>query len=493
MADPLVFIGIIALAIIVAAAILTPERTVMAVGLFLFVQSAIIRVDAVPDLIRSSLSRLDEVILLALTIRYVAAQIAHRNLRLPVPLWALAGLAAVGIASTIANGVPLVQAAVGLFLALKAGLWLFVGSQIRVDRKVLMRYLTALAVLFLAAVGLALLQVAGLTLPWEPHLRRSGELAATSIWNQHTVFGSAMAVLAGLSVAFLRLANWRRFGLVLAAATGTGIVLSTVRRLLISIPLAAAVVLKASESGASTALRKSARALLGPKRLLVPLAALAVVIIVAVGPRMTHVVADTWDEYVVHAATRDRYALYRGGFTLAIRSPVVGRGPGTYGSYASVLFNSPAYQEAQVREPDSLKLGAPYASLIAEFGIAGAIAFATFIVLMAIRLRPLLRSADLIVRSISGAALFMVIDMTIESLVHPTFSDSFVAFFAMSAVGISLKPLSAASGAGHPTDDGGPIEGPDLRWLGISIVGSVALILGLIVIVQLLSPATSPG
>ena len=187
-------------AIVAIAATWQPERTVMALGVFLFVQSAIVRVDLIPEAMRSTVGRLDEVVVVALAVRFAVAGAVTRQFAWPGALWAALAFVGVGLLSMTVNAVPLVEGSVGLFLALKGALWLFVAAQLRYDRLVVMRYTAVVAALFMAAIGVAVVQFAGVSLPWDPLVRRSGELAATSIWNQHTVFGSALALSGGVAV-----------------------------------------------------------------------------------------------------------------------------------------------------------------------------------------------------------------------------------------------------------------------------------------------------
>jgi len=466
-------------AAVTVAAVWRPEATVMGLGVFLFAQSAVMRVDSIPDVVRMTASRFDEITLLALALRFAVPQLLARRWTIPGSLWALGLFALIGVVSAFVNGVPIAPASVGLYLAVKGGLWLYVGLNLRYQRRVLLRYVSLIGTLFFAVIGLAILQFAGVTLPWDPHIRRSGELAATSIWNQHTVFGSAVAVAAGLSVLMLRLPGWRMYGAALAIGALVGIILSTVRRLLVSIPLAAVAVVTTLPPAERRRHLHDASHLARRPLVIGVLAAVLVVAGFAIGPRMSRVVIDTWDEYVVHAEDRDRYSLYRGGWELAMESPLVGRGPGTYGSFASVLFDSPAYAEVDVSLPDGLKMGAPYASLLGEFGILGLGLYVAFLILVARHLVRIARDRHATVsRAMASAGVFLIVNMAVESVVHVTFSDSFVAFFAFSCIG-AASALSTSEGI-----EVSVAPPPERRWflgsLGLAgllivfLVGTVA-------------------
>ena len=480
-------VGVMAAAALLGAValitIVYPERMVMVLGVYLFAQSAVVRVGAIPEVLRTTIGRMDEAILLVLVLRFAARELLARRTRLPPALWALAAFVAVGVLSAAANGVAAIPAAVGIFLTIKGGLWMFVALHLRYDRKVMMRFATLIGAIFIAVVAVAWIQFAGVTLPWDPHVRRSGELAATSIWNQHTVFGSALAALAGLSVLFLRLPGWRGYGLVLVFASLVGAVLSTTRRLFISLPAAAGVVLAYLPRDERDRWFRAAAAVVRKRWILVLFGVILVAGTLLIGERMVRIATDTWDEYVVHAASRDRYALFRGGWNLLVQYPLVGRGPATFGSFASVLFDSTAYEEIGVKLPDTLKLGAPYASLIGEFGLAGIGAFAAFILLTLRQLAPLIRAGgDPIGRALAGAGTFLVVDMAIESVVHVSFSDSFVSFFGFTCVGAALAASMTPS-----TD--APVPQPERRWVVGSLLGAAMLMAALIFFVWLLSRA----
>jgi arylsulfatase A-like enzyme len=490
---PLPEIQLVAVVVVLAVAVmLRPERMAMALGVYLFAQSSIVRVPDIAPGLQEAFARLDEVVLLLLVARTVVARVVSRDFRLGGPLWAIAAFGAIGLVSSVMNSVPVEMSAVGIYLAVKPALWLFVALSFRYDRVVIARYLTLIGSLFAVAIVLAALQFAGLTLPWDTHVRRSGELAATSIWNQHTVFGSAMAVAIGLSVVAMRMPGWRRYGLLLAVGAAGGVVLSTVRRLLVSVPVALAVVYSTLSQAERTAVGAVARRIRAWPVALV-IAVTVVGLGVVIGPRMVRVVGDTWDEYVVQAADRDRYALYRGGAELLVDSPVVGRGPGTFGSYASVLFESTAYDEVDVILPDSLKMGAPYASLLAEFGLAGTVAFLAFVALLAIRLRPIAAASDdLLAAGLASGGIFMLADMVIESVVHVTFSDSFVAYFAFTSAGaaLALRKDVGVDRAEAPLSSPDPPRG---RALYLPLGFSAALTGAMIVGVTLLSPSAGFG
>jgi len=429
----------VALTLLVVAVAARPEAVVMALGVYLFLQSAIVRVDDIPSDVQGLLARLDEVTLALLVVRTLVVGLSTRNLRIPPPLLALAGFAGVGVISWFVNGTALEMGGVGLFLAAKSGLWLLVALGLRYQPVVVTRYGLLIGALFAASIALAVGQFLGMTLPWDAHVRRSGELAATSIWNQHTVFGSAMAVAFALGIVALRLPGWRTHGLTLAGLAAIGVILSTVRRLFLSMPIGAVTVLATIPASERVAIRTFVRRALRPQ-VLVVVALLFVVAIPTLGPRLVRIGADTWDEYIVNAHERDRYVLYQGGFELMLESPIVGRGPGTYGSYASVLYDSPVYEELGIALPDSLKMGAPIASLAGEFGVAGFAAFAMFIVLVLRGLAPIARRTDApLAAALASGGLFMVVNMVVESVVHVTFADSFVAFFAFLAVGAATQ------------------------------------------------------
>jgi hypothetical protein len=466
----------------VALVLWKPQAAVMALGVLLFVQSAIIRLDALPVDFRQAVRRTDEVVLLVLALRSAGAMLLARRFTVPAAVWPLVALAAVGVLSAFVNAVPPVTAAVALFISLKAGLWLYVGRNLRFDERWLVRYGYLIGGLFLGAIVIAAFQFAGVTMPWEPHLRHSGELAATSIWNQHTVFGSALVVATGMVVVALRLPGERLGAALLGLATAVGVVLSSVRRLLLSLPISGIATLWALSPEERRAMRAHAVAYLRRPIVLVGVLVTLVALAVVVGPRMVHMAVDTWNQYVIGLGSRDRFKLYEGALKLFFESPLWGRGPGTYGSYASVLFGSPAYDEVGVHLRNSLKMGAPYAGLLAEYGLLGVIGFAGFVLLL---IRAALPAARRLPGTVPGAlaagGIFTVVDMTIESVVHVSFSSSFVGFFVFIGIGAALS-LSAGKDRSQLWDPrlvsarwriGSALAG--LAFMGLLVIGTALL------------------
>jgi len=475
-----------AIATMVGLALWRPTVAVMTLGVFLFVQSALVRIDALPEQLTSAMSRADEIVLAALLVRTAVMRIGARDWSLPKPLWALVAFAAIGVVSAIANGVGPLETGLGIYLAAKAGLWLFVGLNLVVNIQVLARYTYLIGALFLGVVGVAVLQVLGVPLPWEPS-ERAGVIAATSIWNFHTAFGGALSVAAGLSVAAFRLPGERLGAAILAVGSVVGVLLSTARRLLASLSVAAvATVFALPASG-----RGHLRALLGMVRRPAVLALVLVTLAlaaVAVGPRMASLATLTWERYVVNLENRDRFLLYEGAFHLVEQSPLLGRGPATYGSYASVVADSPAYKEVGYKRPRaSMVVGGQTASVMAEYGLLGFAAFAGFIVLLVRALVPLARgSTGTIHAALATGGIFMVTNMVIESIVNPVFSNSFITFFTFVAIGIAIE-----LGAAHEQDGDEATWDSALlsrQWRIRSVAAALLLLTALGVVVALAVP-----
>ena len=451
-----------------------PVIAVMVLGVFLFVQAAIVRVEVLPDQLTTELARADEIFLAALVVRTAAIWLLRRTPRLPAALWALAAFGVIGVVSALVNGISPPAAGLGLFLAAKAGLWLFVGLSLPVDVRVLARYGYLIGALFVGVVVIAALQMIGVPLPWQPYTR-AGVTAATSIWNFHTAFGGALSVGVGLSVVALRLPSERVGAAVLGISSLIGVILSTARRLLVSLVVGAVAAVLTLPTEERRHLR-SAVSLVRRPAVLIGLLVILAVGAITVGPRLVNLAVLTWDRYVVDLGDRDRYQLYAGAFQLVQESPLVGRGPATYGSFASVVVDSPAYEEVGYRRPRaSMVVGGQLASIIAEYGILGFLAFATFVVLLVRELVPISRgSTDTLRAALATGGIFMVANMVVESIVNPVFSNSFITFFTFVGIGIAItlqRRLEEDStfGAWDPDRFGD-------RWRTMSIAGA-ALIL----------------
>jgi O-antigen ligase len=288
-------------------------------------------------------------------------------------------------------------------------------------------------------VVIAALQMVGVPLPWQPYTR-ADVTAATSIWNFHTAFGGALSVGVGLSVVALRLPSERIGGAVLGISSLVGVILSTARRLLVSVVVGAGSALLALPAEERRHLRSVVSLVRRPAVLVALLVVLAVGAI-TVGPRLVNLASLTWERYVVDLSNRDRYQLYAGAFQLVQESPLVGRGPATYGSFASVVVESPAYDEVGYRRPRaSMVVGGQMASVIAEYGILGFTAFAAFVILLVGALVPVSRGPSGTVRAaLATGGIFMVMNMVVESTVNPVFSNSFITFFTFVGIGIAIS------------------------------------------------------
>ena len=228
---------------VVAVVGVRPVWVVLATGVFLFVQSAVIRLDAMPNQVAQVFARTDEAVLLLLVVRTIVVLLrGPRDVRRSIPgaLVALAAFIAIGIVGALVNAVPFLTAGAGIYLAVKAGLWLYVARFLDISGRTVVAYGYLIAGMFAGTLVIALLQLAGVVMPWQPNVRPiSGEFAATSIWSQHTVFGSSVAIAIGLGVFAVRLPGERIMGYGMAAVGVAGVILSSVRRLLVSLPLAA--------------------------------------------------------------------------------------------------------------------------------------------------------------------------------------------------------------------------------------------------------------
>ncbi|TMB56557.1 MAG: hypothetical protein E6J47_04800 [Chloroflexi bacterium] len=442
-------VPVLAGAIMVGLALWRPGIAIMALGLFLFVQSALVRLGGLPLPLRMTMARADEIVLAALVVRTTGQWLILRTPSLPKPLWAMLAFGVIGLLSAVVNRVGPLEAAVGIFLATKAGLWLYVGCNLKVDAQAVARYAYLVGALFIGVIAVATLQFLGVALPWKPEVR-AGVIAANSIWNQHTAFGGALTVAVGLSVAAFRLPGERVSATILGVSSAGGILLSTARRLFVSLAVAAMAMFFALPSSARARIRSSLQIVRRPAFLVVVIAALGLAT-VAIGPRIANLAELTWQRYVVELTQRDRYRLYEGAFRLVERSPLLGRGPATYGSYASVVFDSPAYQEVGFRRRNpSMVVGGQLGSMIAEYGVLGVLAFASFVALLVRALLPISRGASgTIHAALATAGIFMVADLVVEAVVNPVFSNSFITFFTFVGIGVALTLDASSERMGH--------------------------------------------
>ena len=128
---------------VVAVVGVRPVWVVLATGVFLFVQSAVIRLDAMPNQVAQVFARTDEAVLLLLVVRTIVVLLrGPRDVRRSIPgaLVALAAFIAIGIVGALVNAVPFLTAGAGIYLAVKAGLWLYVARFLDISGRTVVAY-----------------------------------------------------------------------------------------------------------------------------------------------------------------------------------------------------------------------------------------------------------------------------------------------------------------------------------------------------------------
>lgn len=394
---------------------------------FLVAQMSVDRIGGTGDSPYAWASMYDEALLATGAIAVGVRCVMARTVRLP-PGWLLfTAFAACALVSTLTAGPALLTAALGTALTLKTGIAYLVVSQITLGQHSVQRLTTITFASGSVVLVIAGLQWLGLATPW-PSYERFGQFAATSVFGQHTVFASGAALLTTFAASLVLSGRHTITGAGLTALGVVGVILSTARRVLVTVPIGLGIMLLTSRQ--RTGFRPT------PRQIGVGLAVVVALTILLL-PRLIALGEGMYTEYIIKADVRDRYDLYGTAFQLLWERPLFGWGPGTFGSWTAVLTESPLFQELPRRLPEGQLMGAPYASFLTEFGLVGTA------ILMAAVIRVLLAMIRLastpgpasVVAFAAGAAL---IGLSIEQVVHPVLNDSFVGLLTFGAAGIAV-------------------------------------------------------
>ena len=396
----------------------------------LFLQAAVVNIDAMPEHWISRLKSIDEavvmgfVIAVALFSRYRPGTF-HKKLRLVIAVFL--GISAL---SAFSNNVPWSPATTSLFLFVKGYLLYFAVSRITATERQSELFVYFVAGTLLVCTAIAFLQVAGVNLPWHLDYRlHLGVQSATSIFNHHTRWATASSLGVAVAMALVICSPRERRWQILLVVLAIGMLMSTSRRHLVSMPLAFFVCSWVMLPTVAMRVRR-----------FVTYGAVAALVVVMLIPVLAAFARGTYQEYVVHARSRDRYVLYKSGFELAVDSPVLGRGPGTFGSWPSVTSDSPVYWELGIERlvPTQYKNGAPYASYLGEGGFLGLVFVLGIFSLMGRRLAFLAeRMTSKPDRILTGATLIIFANGLLETIVHPFFTGSIATYVFFGAFGLT--------------------------------------------------------
>jgi O-antigen ligase len=408
--------------------ILKPKEAFLATGIFLIFQAAIVRNMTVlgsPEEITNLLNRTDEVIW-----AYFICYILLHNYKGEIWRFEKTNLefiaiafAFIGLLSTFFNHNSVLWASVSIFLALKGFFIYWISRNLSLDEyKIKLFFKIIIYILVLTAI-IGILQYFGVRIFTLSSDERLGVRVTRSIFAHHGIFGSLMAVGIALSVG-LKLGTKKNKWLYIAFIMAFGLLASTVRRNVLGITFGILFVMLFY------------RKFRIPKKYIYYFLIIFVFIFAIFSGRFSNIIESTQEEYGI--AVHPRYFLYYGAYEIAKNKPLLGEGPGTYGSYISIISKSKIYQKYGIIVEDNYKMDAFWAMIVGEYGIAGAI---LYLLLLFTLFRTLLNSFPKndnkpFIKGLYIGYLVFFINFLFESLLSASFSKSLFAFIFFAGIGL---------------------------------------------------------
>lgn len=394
-----------------------------------FVQSGFMNVDGMNEDLVLMLKNIDEIVtLLFVVLVYLLSR--YHDGTFQKRLWMLLGvfLAQSAISAAI-NGVEINVAATSIFLFIKGYLFYLASARLTASEGFVKLVLLTLVASLVICTIVAFLQLAGFSLPWKLGYRlHLGMQSATSIFNHHTRWATASGLGVAAAMAFVIMLPQRKVWYALLLFLGAGLLLSTSRRHVISLPFAFFICAWVFFPDSVVRMRR-----------ILSYGAIAVVFAILLFPVLRNYARGTMEEYVEFARSRDRYVLYEGAWDLSTANPLLGRGPGTYGSWTSVRSDSPVYWELGIERwvPTQYRNGAPYASYLGEGGFVGLALILAIFTVMSRRILELSRRVHRPYdRTLAAMVFIMFVDGVLETLVHPFFTGSIATYIFFGSFGL---------------------------------------------------------
>ncbi len=408
---------------------LYPREAFLVVGIFLIFQAAIVRnmmLLGSPEEIVNFVKRADEFIWI-LFIAYILLhyykgstwELKKTQLAFPAMM-----LAIFGLISAFYNRSSLLWSSIAIFLGLKGFFMYWIASNINIEnRKVILFFKTVIYILFFCAL-IGILQFMGLDILAKAGTsERLGVRVAHSIFAHHGTFGSLMAVGIALTIGLTfstKKIKWPIFTIIMAL----GLIASSVRRSLLGLLFGLIFVLLNHKKFEIS--KKYTYASLW----------LFILLLTFFGGRVGMIIKGTKFEY--GASIHPRYWLYFGGYKIIRNKPLLGEGPGEYGSFVSVLRKSKTYAKYGIIVEDRYKMDAYWASIAGEYGLLGLLAMVLMLVIL---FRTLIGNFNLsnkvsFMQGIYIGYIILFIDFLVESITSSVYLNSLTQFILFAGIGL---------------------------------------------------------
>jgi hypothetical protein len=446
--------------LVIVPAVLRPRIAVPALLAYLCVQEPLAaHVGEISKQAQFALRSFDELAIIAAAIRMLL--LGRRGelswLRWRDWTWAVAAML-VGIASSVLHGDALAPAATGLFLSCRFFAYVLLVWSVEWEERDAARLLGVVTwlgpvMLLIGFLGSLAPEVTERLIPvgiGEEEFARSGLRSFRAPFLNPGIYGWACGVAAMAAIA-VWLVTRRRSNVLAMVASLVGVVLSLRRKPLIGIPVA---------------LVASAAHLNRRQRVYLAVGVVALVVVGAYwgGDQIKAVIDDTVANYLDPSGRDEnaRGALTSLSFLLAQQFAPLGAGLGRFGSYPSVLWYSPIYDQMGISHiwgfsPDQphYLLDVYWPHLLGELGFLGT----GFMMLWFWRLWGRLRDAAGALTAspvLHQAALFgtmVLADALVESIAMPVFETPLPALAVALPVGMALRLAGAYRESGAPADE----------------------------------------
>jgi len=406
----------------------------------LFLQPAVaynIDILGFSPIVRTFVDRTDEFVwflflfvILAREFQFTKWEIKLTGFELPAALFGI-----VGILSMIVNHVSPLWGLVAMFLTMKGVIIFFIAKNLEFDEKEVVLFYKNVFYFLIVIFFIGLLQYIGVPIPLIPQHYRFGINVATSIFGHHAIFGMVMAIAFSLSLGIYFSTNSKKW-IAYALIFFTGIILSTVRKSLIGITF-----------GTLFVLLNYRKFKIRSRDIYITIG----VILLFFGvfhSRFMDILEGTSREYIRNFAVNPRFLLYYGAYKIIKGKPLLGEGPGRYGSYVSVVTKSEVYQKYGIHISDKYKADTYWAYILGEYGLAGTFIIFLFLFVLFRKIWKLLsfEGKNKFINGLLIGYIILFVDYLFESVTMPIYKLSLSSFFMFGGIGIIENLLS------RPTD-----------------------------------------
>jgi len=405
------------------------ELTFLYLILYLLFQSVLtfnMEIVGIPEVLVTIVRRADEFIWLILVIIILLYRFKGDKWEVESTGLEMSALAfcLIGIVSALVNRISIFWAIISIFITLKGFFIYWIGKNLSYSEKDIIIYYKTLLNSLVVIFFIGLLQYIGLDIPFLPQQSRLGVRVASSIFGHHGIFGFVMAIGFSLSIGLFFAVHKKKW-LVFSIIFFLGIIISSVRRSLIGVMLGVLFIF--------LNYRK-----LQIKKKYIYIGLILVVIFFGIFyNRFTKIVESTKVEYGNVAFIQPRYLLYYGAYKIFQNKPLLGEGPGRYGSYVSVITKSPVYREYGVNLSQFFT-DTYWPFILGEYGIFGLILIFLILFMIFRHLWNLSKYSNIqpYLKGLIIGYNVMFIQYLIESVACQVYNSSLHAFLLFSGVGL---------------------------------------------------------